>query len=187
MLVGAAGDRDPGFVKASDISRATSASASPSTGASEPEDAPGARRMVNREHGVICRQIQDAPAWTIAYGQEPWRPTKPAEPTLPAGQSSPINPHPTGLNTGEIIDRVTHAFEFDAASPWPYVNARTYQAVFDGDGLRFTPRHPAPANTESKDADSTRPDPEARFRTVTIRQGNQTLYIFNLLQVLMPR
>jgi hypothetical protein len=82
---------------------------------------------------------QSHPPWSIAFGKEFWR----ADPPEDIGDSpSAIATAADTLNLGEVRERVSHAFRRESSESKPHVQARTYRAEFDKDGMRFTPRGP---------------------------------------------
>ncbi|MCI0540042.1 MAG: hypothetical protein L0Z50_32960, partial [Verrucomicrobiales bacterium] len=64
-------------------------------------------------HGLVCREQAQAPSWAIPFGEEFWRRSSSAPARSPVGAPAAV---PNAVNVGEIIDRVSHAFETDASS-----------------------------------------------------------------------
>jgi hypothetical protein len=81
----------------------------------------------------IRSRPEDAPAWAIRYGQEFWHESARTDKRTGA---KPDRMAPA-LDLGNIIERVSYAFEADPARSSPRVNARKYLAVFDLDGIHF--------------------------------------------------
>ncbi len=83
----------------------------------------------------IYQHPEEAPSWSIAYGNEFWR-RRDAKP-----DPIPAQPHPS-IDLSDVIERVSHALTADRPGTLPTVQARTYAATVDGAGLRFAPYHP---------------------------------------------
>jgi hypothetical protein len=76
-----------------------------------------------------------APAWAVAFGGEFWR-----RPTAAHGDTAHVKHGavlPSGVNLGDLISRVRHAFGTNAAGAGLEVLAQTYTATAERDGLRL--------------------------------------------------
>jgi len=142
----------------------------------------------------IHKEATTAPVWTSRYGQEFWRraPVEVDSGTVQGvNNSAPVS----GVNLGDVINRVSHAIQMPGDSASPRTRAGTYVAVFDGHGFRFSPHQPAQDNAVAPGVASKAasfvpgmdlPDPatlpqhdpstELQFRTVTVSNGERQLY-----------
>jgi hypothetical protein len=158
-------------------------------------DAPAPAKAGGNASMAMHQKIEEAPAWTIAYGKEFWRRPTARPAARPDRSSAPAVSTSPDLNLGDVIERVSHAISQDETAPLPQVQARTYTAAFDGQGVRFSPHRPmdsailagnlastagaaSGAGSTPRPSATLQPDPatEAVFRTVSIRQGDHTLY-----------
>lgn len=117
------------------------------TSAGTAENSPVAAASVPGQF-KFCQHPGEAPAWTIAYGKEFWRPGA----LRPAGS----------IAFNEVVDRVSHAFTADLATRRPSLRAKTYAASLDGNRLRFSPCAP-PSNRNSV-TPATTADPASPFQ-----------------------
>ena len=144
--------------------------------------------------------VEQSPAWAVKYGQEFWHPARAASEA--AGVSAPDGTQfPPGMNLGDVVERVRHAWMDNGAGSAPEVRSRTYTATLGEDGLVFSPNRPAATSEQSAGGQSqpgsgremavrgqpgvrsaapapTEADPEtaAHFRTESVAQGEQTLF-----------
>lgn len=126
------------------------------------------------------------PSWMIPFGREFWKvKTGPASGT---GKGK----EPRHIDLQGAMERVSHALKAGLQEGLPGVEAQTYSAAFDMQGLRFSPYRPIEARTVStgsskeftarnrpeSSAPALLPDATANatFKTVAIRQGENTLY-----------
>jgi uncharacterized repeat protein (TIGR02543 family) len=166
---------------------------------------PSARNGVPTGRFQKHRLMEEAPVWALGFGREFWRPHdgKASAKIKPSEVAAQL---PAGLNLGNVIERVRHAWESNERSGLPSVNARNYAASLDEAGLRFSPHRPAECGTGAApvpptseapldeaafdrmghspqrgrpdDGRTLRPDPrtEALFRTVSIGRDEAVFY-----------
>lgn len=109
--------------------------------------------------GVLTEEASTS-SWAVGFGDEFWRREVPLEDPQTPGTNETTALHPP-FNLGDVIDRVRHAMVVNPANGLPEVHAMTYNAVFDGLGVRFSPSLPAKgANTPAPAADEGAADPD---------------------------
>ena len=69
----------------------------------------------------------DAPPWAVRYGAEFWRRRPGADPISTEGAALP-----KGMDLGDVVSRVSHAFRKQPNSAGLKANTSTYLAEFDG-------------------------------------------------------
>src|SRR4051794_4181096 len=77
-------------------------------------------------HIGLVRTREEAPAWTIRYGDEFWR-----RPATNAGHLT-NTPDSHDIDLGDVIDRVSHAIERPNDGTFHRASATTFTASFDG-------------------------------------------------------
>jgi hypothetical protein len=140
---------------------------------------------------VMHKQIADAPGWTVSYGQEFWHRPANASSVTPGQTAS--QPEPGNLNLGNVIERVSHAIQYDELLGLPKIRALQYSAVFDEEGFTVSPHRfvgereldqgpdPSPAKgskSERRKMPIYEEDPSvrAKFRTLSVEAGGEPLY-----------
>jgi hypothetical protein len=117
--------------------------------------------------------IEDTPAWAIGFGREFWRRAVPA--TVSEIQARAVAaPFASGLNAGEVIERVSHALKATADGRSAGLRAKTYAVSLDGNGLRFSPSLPVASDAASSQPIETQI--AGTFRTLSVARGGQTFY-----------
>ena len=134
----------------------------------------------------VHQRVEEAPTWTVPFGQEFWRRPAPKTTSSPPYQApAGTNTLPANFNLGEVVERVAHAFQTEGSGA--VVNSRTYTATVNEHGLHFSPRQfatPASSGPDGQAANArpakagtlNRPLAEALFCTQSIRRGDQVLY-----------
>ncbi len=117
----------------------------------------------------FCATTDEAPAWSVSYGEEFWR----REPVADA--ASPLQPP---FSLGEVVERVTHAFETGPGTAAPAMTASTYAARIDERGFNFSPHRPPDGAAGGGDAGRPVADAatEALVRTVGVTRGGEVIY-----------
>jgi hypothetical protein len=137
-------------------------------------------------------------AWVIPYGQDFWRQAQPVSKTTEVKpEESAVALAKSGVNIGEVMERVACSFRIGVDSEAPAAEGRTYRAVYEENGFAFSPFLPAITNvvetgsTEPSEArpkrgrmerpdQATRPSPDpettARFHTLRVTVGGAVLY-----------
>ena len=133
-------------------------------------------------------RIEDAPAWTIRYGQEFWR----SPHTNNAPNTNGVQIDNSNFNLNDVVERVSHAIRRDDELHNPTLKALQYTAIFDDAGFSMVPHKFIREDimesrlVDGRDGASSRsrsipiyePDPSStvQFQTVSVRNGNSALY-----------
>ena len=126
----------------------------------------------------FCATAETAPAWSVGYGDEFWRrdPVADTAPvTGPPDAASRLKPP---FSLGDVVERVSHAFEVRDGTALPTVTASTYVAQVDERGLTFSPHRPADGAAPGEAAGRPVADAgtEALVRTLGITRGGEMIY-----------
>ena len=139
-----------------------------------------------------------AAAWSIPYGREFWRQAQPASRTTEVkAEESAAALAQSGVNIGDVMERVACSFRAGAKGEALAAEGRTYRAVYERNRVVFSPFLPARSNVAERiyeeplearlekrrgakpdPATLPSPDPDtaARFRTVRVTVGDTVLY-----------
>jgi hypothetical protein len=137
-------------------------------------------------------------AWMIPYGQEFWRQAQPVSKTTEVkDQESAAALVKSGVNIGDVMERVSCSFRAEAEGKAPVAQGRTYRAVYEGKNVAFSPFLPTRSNVVEKVSKKSpeaqlekrrgdKPDPATlpspdpntvtRFHTVRVSVGDTDLY-----------
>src|SRR5205814_3562673 len=89
----------------------------------------------------------------VPYGGEFWRRASKSTQSHPKDSKGLSVMIPANIELGDIIDRVSHAITKEDPSAVPRVQAKTYAAAFDDEGMHFSPHRagtsePPPVNPQ---------------------------------------
>jgi len=113
----------------------------------EPHSTPGqagSLRAMSPGNISILQHPEEAPAWAVGYGKEFWRRPEAGANRHRAGRKAAdaALKLPASVNLGDVIERVSHALEMEPDSRRLHTQTKTYEAWFDGTGLRLSPFRP---------------------------------------------
>ncbi len=120
---------------------------------------------------VLLKTADQAPSWAIHFGKEFWR--RSSTPGLPSRLSQTLSAPFTEIRSGEVIDRVSHAFRSNDRGTRVTVEALTYTAKVEKDAMAIVPHKPT--GVRELESDVNDPPVEARIRTRLVRRGEQAI------------
>ena len=149
------------------------------------------KKRMNVAGKALAGSLESADAaWSIPYGREFWRQAQPVSKTTEIkAEESAVALAESGVNIGDVMERVACSFHAGAEGEAPAAEGRTYRAVYEGNGVAFSPFLSARSNVVERISEEPpgawlekrredRPDPAtaARFRTVRVAVGDTVLY-----------